>query len=205
MSVTRPATVTYVEFDGERVSTPWGAVLTAARRDGVVFHLNEGHRTMARQQELFNLFLAGKGNLAAKPGPNAPHIRVGRIDHAIDVDGSDALIAWGGKHGLSLQRTVRGEAWHLETSATALIAFAKKHGALEQTLRKGQKGEAIEQLQKRLRALGFISLPSAGEPGHGFFGETTVSAVKRFQAKHKLTADGVVGPRTHAALEAAIS
>ena len=205
MRVTPQTSVSYVAFDGERVSTPWAAVLTAARRDGVVFHLNEGHRTMARQQELFDLFLAGKGNLAAKPGPNAPHIRAGRIDHAIDVDGSDALIAWGDRHGIALRRTVRGERWHLEAADVALIAFAKQHGELEPTLRKGQKGEAVEVLQKRLRALGFVSLPGPGEPGHGFFGERTVSAVKRFQAKHELTADGVVGTQTHTALKLAIS
>ncbi|MGI9100416.1 MAG: peptidoglycan-binding protein [Solirubrobacteraceae bacterium] len=198
-------TVKYVELDGERVSTQWGAVLAAARRDGVVFHLNEGHRTMARQQELFDLFKAGRGNLAAKPGPNAPHIRVGRIDHAIDVDGSDALIAWSARHGISLQRTVAGESWHLEADANALIAFVRKNGTLEPTLRKGQKGKAIKVLQQRLRARGFVSVPSAGEPGHGYFGESTVSAVKRFQAKRGLDADGIVGPLTHKALTKAIA
>lgn len=35
---------------------------------GYDIKINEGGRTRARQQELYNLYRAGKGNLAAKPG-----------------------------------------------------------------------------------------------------------------------------------------
>lgn len=39
-----------------------------AQRFGYGIPINEGGRTYARQQQLYNLYLAGKGNLAARPG-----------------------------------------------------------------------------------------------------------------------------------------
>lgn len=120
------ADVRYLSIDGELVSAEWYSFLSAARRDGVAFHVNEGHRTWARQVYFYNCYkcqCCNGGNLAAVPSNNAPHIRTGRIDHAIDVDGSEALIAYGAAHGVKLTRTVRGESWHLEASAEALRAF----------------------------------------------------------------------------------
>jgi len=66
------------------------------------------------------------------------------------------------------------------------------------TLRKGNKGELVKQLQARLN-----ELTNAGLAVDGNFGARTESAVIHFQGLNGLTADGVVGPKTWAALNAA--
>lgn len=58
------------------------------------------------------------------------------------------------------------------------------------TLRRGDKGETVKELQ---RALGGIAVD-------GVFGAKTEDAVKAWQRLHKLTVDGVVGPKTWAAI-----
>src|SRR6266540_6818183 len=121
--------VTYVGFGGHTVSREWADVLSAARRE-VAFMLDSGHRTMAEQQALYNKYLRGVGSLAARPSANAPHIRSGRIDHAIDVNARDngaaRLATWlhgkGGHPGFP----VRGEPWHIELGADELHALAGK-------------------------------------------------------------------------------
>lgn len=44
------------------------AMYEAAKRDGVILSPNSAFRTMEEQTRLYNLYLSGKGNLAAKPG-----------------------------------------------------------------------------------------------------------------------------------------
>jgi len=74
------------------------------------------------------------------------------------------------------------------------------------TLKKGSKGEAVTKLQNLLVGVGH-------DPGavDGVFGAQTEKAVKEFQASYVLTseedqaeyrleADGIVGPKTWAAL-----
>jgi metacaspase-1 len=64
----------------------------------------------------------------------------------------------------------------------------------------GSSGPAVEQLQQRLKALGYFSGVVDGR-----YGALTYSAVKRFQEANGLTADGIAGPDTLAALEGAPS
>ena len=61
-------------------------------------------------------------------------------------------------------------------------------------LRSGAKGLAVTQLQTRLMALGYLS------SADGVYGSQTVSAVKAFQQKNGLTADGVAGLLTQQVL-----
>ena len=56
----------------------------------------------------------------------------------------------------------------------------------------------VEALRKRLQVTGDLA-PAAGAQRH-LFDDAVVDAVKRFQARHGLDADGVVGPATLAAL-----
>ncbi len=67
------------------------------------------------------------------------------------------------------------------------------------TLKEGSRGDHVKTLQKSLEKLGF-------ELGaqDGAFGPRTEQAVKRFQSKHNLEADGIVGPKTREALEKAL-
>lgn len=69
------------------------------------------------------------------------------------------------------------------------------------TLKEGCEGSDVAKLQGDLITLGY----SCGKWGaDGDFGSATSEAVKAFQTKKKLTADGIVGEKTWAALEAAM-
>ena len=66
---------------------------------------------------------------------------------------------------------------------------------LRPTLRRGSVGGSVIYLQKRLLTLGFS--PGAVD---GDFGPKTEAAVRAFQQSKRLTADGIVGPKTWTAL-----
>ena len=63
------------------------------------------------------------------------------------------------------------------------------------TLRQGDTGSWVEELQRELKQLTFYDGPI-----DGVFGTTTANAVRAFQTNNKLTADGVVGRNTWSAL-----
>jgi metacaspase-1 len=65
------------------------------------------------------------------------------------------------------------------------------------TLRRGDRGEHVVHLQERLRAHGYDVVVD------GYFGPQAGSMVRSFQQAQGLTADGIVGPATWAALERA--
>jgi len=71
---------------------------------------------------------------------------------------------------------------------TTAVAFAD-------SLKNGSEGEAVKELQSELKKKGYFTGQITG-----YFGSLTEAAVKRFQAKSKLTADGVVGAGTSKAL-----
>lgn len=70
------------------------------------------------------------------------------------------------------------------------------------SLKKGSKGDYVVELQQALIKLGY-SVGNAGADGD--FGNATLAAVKRFQTDHKLTVDGVVGTKTWAAIDLALT
>lgn len=61
--------------------------------------------------------------------------------------------------------------------------------------RRGSTGSTVTEIQKRLKNWGYYD-----GTVDGIFGSGTEAAVKRFQKKNGLTADGIVGPATLAAL-----
>ena len=192
--------VTYKPIDGEKVSKEWFAVLSDMRAAGVIFNVNEGHRTMARQWYFWNLYRSGRGNLAAFPSPFAPHIRTGRIDHAIDFSNDARVIAWLWSKGLSARRTVVGESWHIEIPASELRAYYKKWVERNGVVRKGSKGPRVQKLQVLLRQAGYLR---ADWKSHEKYTLKVRRAVRKFQREHDLPVDGVVGPRTWGSLRRA--
>ena len=63
------------------------------------------------------------------------------------------------------------------------------------SLRYGSRGDDVIKVQKRLKQWGYYS-----GSVDGIFGSGTLAAVKSFQRKNGLAADGIVGPKTAAAL-----
>ena len=70
----------------------------------------------------------------------------------------------------------------------------------DDSLRKGATGAAVKTLQTNLKKLGFYTAYVDGS-----FGSTTESAVKAFQKKYGLTADGVAGSATLKKIESAVA
>lgn len=68
------------------------------------------------------------------------------------------------------------------------------------TIRKGSRGEDVRYCQDILMANGYYVGNSGAD---GIFGTKTLEAVKLFQKEHGLDPDGIVGPLTWDALEAA--
>lgn len=192
--------VTYLPIDGELVSKEWRAILLDMRADGVSFRVNEGHRTMARQWYFWRLYRSGAGNLAACPSPFAPHIRTGRIDHAIDFSNDTAVFAWLQNKGLNPRRTVRGESWHIEITASELRAYYAKWSHRHDVIRKGSKGAKVRTLQVLLRQTGYLR---KDWKAHEKYTLKVRKAVRNFQRRHDLPVDGVVGPRTWRSLRRA--
>lgn len=72
----------------------------------------------------------------------------------------------------------------------------------DETLREGDEGNGVKLLQEALIRLGY----DCGKWGaDGDFGDATEQAVMDFQRDHNLEADGVYGPKTHAAMEKALA
>ena len=70
----------------------------------------------------------------------------------------------------------------------------------DDSLRKGATGSAVKDLQTKLKKLGFYNASIDGD-----YGDTTVAAVKAFQKKYNLTADGVAGSATLKKIESAVA
>lgn len=66
-------------------------------------------------------------------------------------------------------------------------------------LKRGSTGSEVRYLQESLIKLGYTP-----GPVDGIFGPLTEGAVKKFQADHGLVVDGIVGPKTWAALDNAL-
>lgn len=202
-----------------RLSLPHYIVCTEAIRLGIIEpdDLNEGRRTMGEQWAFFR----NQPPLAAFPQPNAPHIWAGRPDHALDVNSfngaAQRLAAFYRSLDIPVEFNVPGENWHMKVmSAAKLIAAAEKilrerdqktskHGETEQRVKffKHQLHTIHDPQTKRAYYRPGVSKPTEGYSA--FFNDDLRGAVKAFQRDHKLTADGVIGPKTDKTIDRAYS
>lgn len=175
----------------DKVTLPGGGVLRGDAAGSYLRMLADGlpaggvavfSRSLAKQKELFKRFKEGKGPVAARPSPNAPHIKGVALDlqtagpnktyrpskaHVWLTTGGDGSRppAAGEKlraHKYGWFRTVRTERWHFGYHP-------------------GKDSKRAADLEKRLAKLGYADL-------------------KEFQRAHSLVDDGKDGPRTWAAL-----
>lgn len=80
-------------------------------------------------------------------------------------------------------------------AAVCAVALFVSVPVLAATYRRGDTGDKVREIQKKLSQWGYYD----GKID-GIYGSKTVAAVKYFQRKNGLTADGVCGPKTLAAL-----
>ncbi len=92
----------------------YNAMYAAAKKSGITLKVNSGFRSMAQQQHLYNLYIQGKGNLAAKPG-YSNHQGGIAVDIQVGATSSSAY-KWlaANAHKYGFKRTVPSEPWHWE-------------------------------------------------------------------------------------------
>ena len=95
----------------------------------------------------------------------------------------------GGTIGLEDRRKHYNEALAILGGAVVAVVNSQITDSVTQVLRKGSKGDLVKKLQAALNI-----------GADGDFGQGTENALKKWQARNGLTADGVAGPKTLAKL-----
>ncbi len=195
-------------YNGKKISGDHYVIFKAyEKKYGVAVQLNQGRRSLADQWRFWNLYKSGRGNLAAYPSPAAPHIKWGRNFHANDINAGTGkgqaqhVAQFYRSLGIPVAFNVPGESWHMDTLDSGALRRAadkiRRANRGPRTLKFGSRGEAVQELQKDLRAVGRWS----GKTGKTF-GPRTRTFLKSYQHSQGLKQDGVYGPNTRKHLEA---
>lgn len=104
----RPGSGKFLE---QRAAQAFQQMDAAALSDGVQLIINSAFRSMAEQVTLYAKYLAGVGNLAAKPGYSNHQNGI-----ALDLEATPAAFAWltANASRFGFIRTVKSESWHWE-------------------------------------------------------------------------------------------
>jgi putative chitinase len=155
-----------------------------------------GRANYQRYGELLQLDLVGHPELVADPATSlviaCKYWTLNGLNPLADQDDIETITRRinGGLNGLADRRAC------LARAKEALAGQAKPAETASQLiLRLGDRGEQVATLQSLLGASGFTILAD------GNFGPATDAAVRQFQARLGLQADGVVGPGTWQALQ----
>ena len=128
--------------------------------------------------------------------------KLGYYDAYVDGDYGDTTVAavkaFQKKYNLTADGVAGSET--LKKLDTAYKNADSNTSTDDDSLRKGATGTAVKTLQTNLKKLGFYTAYVDGS-----FGSTTESAVKAFQRKYGLTADGVAGSATLKKIESAVA
>lgn len=118
-----------------------------------------------------------------------------------NTDHVDPQHLWNGLGlGIDLARLRKDVAAEMGNSSATPATPSTSTSSDYPTLRKGDRGEAVVRMQKLLIKAGYNFSPWGAD---GIWGNYTDSIVKAFQSKAGLSVDGICGPKTWAALEAA--
>lgn len=159
------------------------------------------YRDFRWQTYFWNLYKAGRGNPAAYPG-TSNHGWGNAVD-VMTMAMANKIRQVGGKFGWSWDEGRRvGEWWHFRY----IGGFSRPNPGTSLTypvMRRGSGGvgqaHSVKKIQKHLRR----HLKTRKIKVDGQFGLNTSRAVKRFQHKRNLKADGIVGQATWRALRSA--
>jgi hypothetical protein len=199
-------------FNGKRVSWPHKVILDDLERRGILKFINSGQRTMAEQTKLW----LEKGQYhpiknpdgAAFPNPFAPHIKKGKLNHAIDInDGtSDRVAAAYRDLGVPAVFNVSTEPWHIdfpdEGDLVRAAGSIRRMGGHLATLKPGMNHNDVRVMRYWLTDTGDFSVKRWRRlRKRTKYGPELVKAAKRFQKRRGLVPDGIVGPATWLALE----
>lgn len=130
--------------------------------------------------------------MSLKPGTAVFLVKNGNRHHiGLFVGDNTVIEAKGTAYGVVTSTLSRWDEW----GELKAVSYSDEKGeAAEMTIRKGSTGEVVTALQNRLIALGYDIAAD------GIFGQKTENAVRMLQASKGLTADGICGPNTWAAL-----
>ena len=92
-----------------------------------------------------------------------------------------------------------GQKQHLHTQ----VRSSESSREIDAVLRRGAHGPAVGELQNHLRDFGYTDYRGRPLVSDGHFGNNTYQAVVAFQRDYGLSVDGMVGPKTWAALREA--
>lgn len=150
------------------------------------------YRSYDEQQELYADYQAGRGALAAYPGTSNHGWGI-----AVDLP-SPWMWEWMKEHGAKYgfaKTEAFSEPWHWNWKGGVSFPTFKP-------LRHGMRGPRVVKYTRRLAYLRRKSGPAYLARQHWKYKDAVVEAVKRFQSDHDLKADGVIGSRTAARINA---
>ena len=135
--------------------------------------------------------------MAIKPGTAVFTVGSDGVRGHIGLYVGDGLCieAKGTQYGVVTSELSRWQEWG-ELKDVDYDMLAEEAKVARRTLRKGDSGPDVEELQLALNAD-----PRYPTKVDGIFGSDTVTSVRAFQADHGLTADGIVGKKTWAKLD----
>ena len=190
---TRDMTVRYGQkWVGRRVADCSGLFVWAFRElGGDIYH---GSNTMWKKYTTVKGTLTG--DMTIRPGTAVFTVGDDGVrGHVGLYIGNDICIeAKGTQYGVVTSQLSRWDEWgelaDVEYDLPANVAYIAPR-----TLRKGNRGTDVEELQRTLNAD-----PRYPTKVDGIYGADTAASVRAFQADHGLNADGIVGPKTWDAL-----
>ena len=190
---TRDMTVRYGQkWVGRRVADCSGLFVWAFRElGGDIYH---GSNTMWKKYTTVKGTLTG--TMTIKPGTAVFTVGDDGVrGHVGLYIGNDICIeAKGTQYGVVTSNLSRWDEWG-ELVGVEYDLPADTVTIAPSTLRKGNRGTDVEELQRTLNAD-----PRYPTKVDGIYGADTAASVRAFQADHGLNADGIVGPKTWEAL-----
>lgn len=129
-----PTRICVVTVEGKlaevNTARAYEAMRNAARSAGISISLTSGFRTMDQQRYLYNLYLSGRGNLAARPGYSNHQSGL-----ALDLGRGPGGQTWLDRNAsrFGFRRTVPSEPWHWERPAGSAANYGNSGGSTQTT------------------------------------------------------------------------